>query len=114
MEYWCLGQWNEAELDSIETLMREDVANALSEAAAAARLPRSMRQRIRVDVIHRQLRLQGKIVDQCLADKVLALVIWDTARGRDMQETIVSSMGCTNDDTWQRLLARLQMAVMSG
>ena len=56
----------------------------MSEATAAARLPRSMKQKIHVDVIHKQLKRQGKVIDQCMADKVMALVLWDTARGRDM------------------------------
>ena len=43
MEYWCLGQWSESELDAVETLMKNALVGIMSEATAAARLPRSMK-----------------------------------------------------------------------
>ena len=94
-------------MDTVETMMKDVLLSIICEATAAARLPRSMKQKVYVDVVHKRLMYQGRIIDQCMADKVMALVLWDTARGRDMQETIISAMGNTNDNSWYRLLSRL-------
>ena len=78
-----MGQWSDAELESVETLMRKTLLIIVSDAVAAARIPRNSKKKYNVDLIHKGLTHQGIAIDKRKADKMIALMLWDAARGRD-------------------------------
>ena len=70
--------------------------------------------RCSMKLLHKAPKHRGEDVDNNMADRIMALVMWDAARGRDSTTNVITAMKDSEDDTWRRLTERLQLALVTG
>ena len=93
--------------------MKEAILDIVSDKPPAGRLLRINKRKYNVNLIQKTLMYRGVVDDKCYAEKIMTLVLWDAARGRDSHETIISSIGDTDNDIWDRIMTRLQLTIIT-